>query len=207
MYIDLTHTISEEMPVYPGTDGPTLDRTFNIEDYGFAEAKIKMFSHTGTHIDSPSHMVKGGRNLDEFDVSHFFGKALLLDISKGVPTVDEIEEKSQTHIDIDYVVFKTNWSKKWGDEGYFSDFQIPSGEIIKYFLDKGVRGFGIDAISVDPVGSTDFENHMIIFEKEGIIIENLCNLDKIDKDVFDLILLPLKIEKCDGISARAVASL
>ena len=44
--IDLTHTISIDMPVYPGTEQPTLEEANTYEINGFKETKISIYSHT-----------------------------------------------------------------------------------------------------------------------------------------------------------------
>ena len=49
--VDLTHTIAENMPVYPGTEGPKLTTANTYETDGFKETLLKMYSHTGTHMD------------------------------------------------------------------------------------------------------------------------------------------------------------
>ena len=38
--IDLTHLISETMPVYPGTEPPCMDTGTTLEKDGFLEKKI-----------------------------------------------------------------------------------------------------------------------------------------------------------------------
>lgn len=45
--IDLTHTIREGMPVYPGTDPPRLIPANSYEKNGFKETLLQMCSHTG----------------------------------------------------------------------------------------------------------------------------------------------------------------
>ena len=47
--IDLTHTIRENMPVYPGTEPPKLSPTSSYESDGFKETLLQMYTHTGTH--------------------------------------------------------------------------------------------------------------------------------------------------------------
>lgn len=47
--IDLTHTIRESMPVYPGTEPPSFTPANTYEKDGFKETRLAMFSHTGTH--------------------------------------------------------------------------------------------------------------------------------------------------------------
>ena len=42
-------------------------------------------------------------------------------------------------------------------------------------------------------------------QRDMIIIENLCNLDKCPKGLFDFACLPLKFENSDGAPVRAVA--
>jgi len=44
--IDLSHTISPEMPVYPGTEPPTFTAECTLENVGFVEKKITLYSHT-----------------------------------------------------------------------------------------------------------------------------------------------------------------
>ena len=51
--IDLTHTISEDMPVYPGTEPPVLKPANTYEKDGFRETLLSLYSHTGTHVDPP----------------------------------------------------------------------------------------------------------------------------------------------------------
>ena len=48
--VDLTHYISEDMPVYPGTEPPKLAQANTYEADGFKETLMTMFSLTGPHI-------------------------------------------------------------------------------------------------------------------------------------------------------------
>ena len=77
--IDLTHTIAENMPVYPGTEGPKLTTANTYETDGFKETLLKMYSHTGTHMDPPAHLYSHGKTLDRFPASHFEGRAFTVD--------------------------------------------------------------------------------------------------------------------------------
>ena len=77
--IDLTHTIRENMPVYPGTEPPKLSPTSSYESDGFKETLLQMYTHTGTHMDPPAHIFSGRTTLDEFPVDQFIGKALVID--------------------------------------------------------------------------------------------------------------------------------
>lgn len=76
--LDLTHTISGEMPVYPGTEKPVLTTACTIETAGYRETLLHMYSHTGTHMDAPAHMIARGRTLDSYGVEKFVGPGFVL---------------------------------------------------------------------------------------------------------------------------------
>jgi kynurenine formamidase len=78
---DLTHVISPNMPVFPGTEPPVFAKGNTLKEHGFREAKITMYSHTGTHIDAPAHLLQDGASLDSLDINHFIGPAAILDFS------------------------------------------------------------------------------------------------------------------------------
>lgn len=80
--IDLTHPITENMPMYPGTAAPSLQIAYNCEQYGFMETLITMYSHTGTHIDAPAHLYVNGLTLEKYPIEQFVGKALVIDCRK-----------------------------------------------------------------------------------------------------------------------------
>ena len=79
--LDLTHTIQENMPVYPGTDPPKLLPANTYEKDGFKETLLQLFSHTGTHVDPPAHLFPDRLTLDQFPASQLIGKALVIDCS------------------------------------------------------------------------------------------------------------------------------
>ena len=84
--LDLTHCITPEMPVYPGTEPPRLTAACTMEKDGFRETLLQMYSHTGTHMDAPSHFVPGGRkgvgedsiSLDPCDTEYYPNHMILL---------------------------------------------------------------------------------------------------------------------------------
>lgn len=199
-YIDLTHKIENNMPVYPGTANLEMLPANTIEKDGFREKVITFCSHTGTHMDAPSHMLQGGKNLDDYDCSKFVGKALLVSIEDEKNIRDYAEQLKN----VDFVIFKTGWDKYWGKANYFEKYPCISMETTDYLVGFGLKGIGFDAISIDPIDSK-FENHYIVFENDMIIIENLTNLEQINEEVFELMVFPLNIKEADGSPIRAIA--
>ena len=76
---DLTHTITEDILVWPGTEQPKLSEGSTFERDGFRETRLEIFSHVGTHMDAPAHMRVDRPQLDELPASAFCGTAWVLD--------------------------------------------------------------------------------------------------------------------------------
>lgn len=205
--IDLTHTISEGMPVYPGTEGPRIRQATTIEAEGFAEKLITMYSHTGTHMDAPGHIVAGAKTLDQFEAGQFFGLAHLVDVSAckdGTIGIDVIEANAAAICGKAFVIFRSGWSGLWGKEAYYRGFPVLSEAAALRLCDFGLRGLGLDMISVDRVETADFPIHKILFKRGLVVVENLDNLDALPP-TFLFSAMPLRMAASDGSPVRAVA--
>lgn len=210
-FIDLTQKISTQMPVYPGTEPPEFSYPCTIEENGFTEMEMRIYTHTGTHVDSPAHLFKGKPTLDLLPIEHFVGPAMVIDCSH----LTKGEKISPNHLSpilnklvgVDFVLFYTGWSKKWGQSAYFKDFPALSQEVAQMLSESNLKGVGIDAISVDPVSSQQLSVHKALLSQNIIIIENLTNLDILVNQIFTFSCFPLKIVGVDGSPVRAVAHL
>jgi kynurenine formamidase len=206
--VDLTHTITPEMPVYPGTAPPTLHQANTVEQNGFAETRLGMHSHTGTHVDAPAHMVAGAATLAQLDAGHFVGCACAIDVS-GRAAIDT--SALQAHAGLiegcDFVLLHTGWSRYWGESRYFDGFPVLSTDAARWLTRRGLKGIGVDTISVDPVSATVFGNHLELFGAGLVIVENLTGLDALVGQTFLFSCLPLKLDVVDGSPVRAVATL
>jgi len=207
--IDLTHTISEKMPVYPGTEQPKLIPACTLEENGFRETLLNMYSHTGTHIDAPAHMFENGTTLERFGAEQFVGSALVIDCSAlgegGRIDMSFIERSRESAEKADFLIFRTDWDKKWGTAAYFGDFPCITAEVADFIAATGKKGVGLDVISVDPIASSLESHKKILGQDTVVIIENLCNLSKIGSGLFTFIAAPLKFENADGAPARVFA--
>ncbi|MEG2290468.1 MAG: cyclase family protein [Clostridium sp.] len=205
---DLTHIIYSDMPVFPGTEQPILEKANTVEKDGFQETKITMYSHTGTHIDAPAHMLNNGPYLDNLSIEHFIGNATILDFSNSdlkhidVDSLIWYEEKIKA---VEFIIIKTGWNKYWGTERYFEDFPALTEDAAKWLTQFNLKGIGIDAISIDDMKSTTFAVHKTLMPKNIIIIENLTNLDSISSEYFILSVMPLKTPDADGSPVRAIS--
>ena len=113
--LDLTYVISLHMPVYPGTEGPTLSPANTYEKDGFKETLLSMYSHTGTHMDAPAHVFAGRASLDELPASQFVGKATVIDCTHlgegGKITMEQVRSNPDAQ-QADFLLFHTGWGKR-----------------------------------------------------------------------------------------------
>ncbi|KDR95848.1 Kynurenine formamidase [Peptoclostridium litorale DSM 5388] len=205
---DLTHVIHSNMPVFPGTKPPIFEKANTLEKDGFQEARITMFSHTGTHMDAPAHMLSGAPYLDDLDISHFMGRAVILDFSDaGMQSIDAdtLKQHEEKIKNVEFVIIRTGWDSYWGSGKYYEGFPALSEESAKWLSEFNLKGVGVDAISIDRMDSTTFSVHKALLSKNIVIIENLTNLDSIESEYFTLSVMPLKSKNADGSPVRAVS--
>lgn len=208
--IDLTHYIEPSMPVYPGTEPPVIKQATSIAADGFAEKWLAMYSHTGTHIDAPGHILAGRPTLDAFSVDTFLGQGLVVDLaSAGLRSIEraDLEPWAGRIVAKEFVLFHTGWAARWGSADYFEDFPVLSPAAAQWLGSCGLKGIGLDCLSVDPVDVTDMAIHRILLGQELVIIENLCNLEQLVDRQFLFAALPLKLHDADGSPVRAVGIL
>lgn len=210
--IDLTHTISESMPVYPGTEGPKLEVSNTYEKHGFKETLLSMFSHTGTHMDAPVHIFNHRTTLDSIPAEQFVGKGLVIncsDLKEGqriiMSYIENIREKANQ---AEFILFHTGWDKRWGTSAYFGEYPYITEEVADYLINSNKKGVGLDVIGLDPISDENLTMHRKLFAKTDIVvIENLTRLEEVGNELFTFCALPLKFENADGAPIRAIAIL
>ena len=201
---DLTHTIRNDMPVYPGTEQPRLTTACTIEEVGYRETLLHMYSHTGTHMDAPAHMLPDGAALDRYPGEKFVGAAIVVDC-RGEKDISLPLLQRYDLSGVDFVLFCTGWDKKWGTPAYCENFPCLTAEAAAYLAALPLKGVGEDSISLDPCDSTEFPNHIMLMKAGFINTENLTGLDALLGRRFTFVTLPLKFENADGCSCRAIA--
>ena len=122
--LDLTHTIAENMPVYPGTETPIFAGANTYEKDGFKETKLTMFA--------------GRTTLDAFPASQFIGKALVIecsDLNEGKAiTLERILQYGKDAENADFLLFYLGWDKRWGTDAYFGDYPCLDDAAMDYII-------------------------------------------------------------------------
>ena len=209
-YVDLTHFISQDMPVYPGTEQPKFTPANSYEKDGFKETLLTMFSHTGTHMDPPAHLFRDKKTLDDMNIDAFIGSALVIDCTDlkdgDKVSIDHIKKYGDKAEKAEFLLFNFGYDKFWGKCEYFGDYPVLSDEVIDFIITTKKKGVGLDTIGLDPIKDASLTSHKKLFSNlDAVIIENLTNLDKLGDKLFTLFALPLKHKDADGSPIRAVA--
>ena len=208
--IDLTRPLSVDTPIFPGDEAPKIEQIKHFEDDGYRMKRLTITTHTGTHIDSPSHLFKAGASLDDVEPEQFFGTAIVADVSSTKKKI-EISDIKLTKADIfnaDFLLLYTGAEETMETEG--AEVQVPvlSLEAANFLASMPLKGIGLDAMSPDEIKSRELKNHKAFFHSKMIIIENLINLKKLPfGKPFCLAALPLLVANSDGCPARVVAIL
>ena len=76
--IDLSSPISDGMQVYPGDPEVKVNIVHTYKSHTWELRQLSMGSHTGTHVDAPSHMHPVAATLDELPLERFCGPSRLV---------------------------------------------------------------------------------------------------------------------------------
>ena len=84
--VDLTMRITPSIKVFPGSPQPSFIPWSRFESHGYDSEAMFMSTHTGTHVDAPSHFVPGLASIDMVPAGRLVSGAVLpLMSSMGVP--------------------------------------------------------------------------------------------------------------------------
>ena len=209
--LDLTLTISDKIPTFPGSPKPNFIQWENLKDDGYNLELLFLSSHTGTHLDAPYHFIENGLKIHEIGLTRLVREAVLIMSKKKANqsiTKNDIQkfEKKYGKIPKDStVVFCTGWQKMLRDDSYFIKNPGLSEAAAKYLVSKKTNLVGIDSPSIDFKGNRRFPVHHIFSKNNILIVENLTNLEKIQSPKFHFVVMPLKLKGVTGSPIRAIA--
>jgi kynurenine formamidase len=209
--IDLTLTISNRIPTFPGSPQPNFIPWEKIKDDGYNLELLFLSSHTGTHLDAPYHFLEKGAKIHEISLKKLVSNAVLIKSRKksneSVTKTDiqKFEKKHGKIASFSSVIFYTGWQRNLQKKYYFTKNPGLSVSAAKYLASKKISLVGIDSPSIDLGTDSKFSVHHIFAKKGILIVENLANLEKIKSSKFHLVVLPLKLKNATGSPVRAIA--
>ena len=209
--IDLTLTISENIPTFPGSPNPNFINWENIQKNGYNLELLFLSTHTGTHIDAPYHFLEKGQKIHQIVTKRLVTEAILIKIRKDSDqsiTKTDIERFEKKYGEIDNgstVIFHTGWQRKLEKKSYFVKNPGLAVSAAKYLVSKKINLVGIDSPSIDLGKDGKFSVHHVLAKNNILIVENLTNLEKIRSKKFHLIVAPLKLKNATGSPIRAMA--
>ena len=209
--LDLTLTISNKIPTFPGSPQPNFIPWEKIKDDGYNLELLFLSSHTGTHLDAPYHFLEKGSKIHEISLKKLVSNAVLIKSRKKrneTITKTDIQKFEKKHGKIESfssVVFWTGWQRNLQKDNYFTKNPGLSVPAANYLASKKVSLVGIDSPSIDLGADSKFPVHHIFSKKGILIVENLANLEKIRFSKFHLVVLPLKLKGATGSPVRAIA--
>ena len=209
--IDLTLTVSNKIPTFPGSPQPNFIPWENIKEDGYNLELLFLSTHTGTHMDAPHHFLEKGAKIHEISLKNLVSEAVLIKSRKKSNesiTKTDIQKFEKKHGKIDgfsSVIFCTGWQRNLQKDNYFTKNPGLSVSAAKYLASKKISLIGIDSPSIDLGADSKFSVHQIFAKKGILIVENLANLEKIKSSKFHLVVLPLKLNGATGSPVRAIA--
>ena len=203
-WIDISVRLRSGMVHWPDNPPVRIERMLDMEHGDVANvSKISMGSHTGTHMDAPLHFLQEGEGLDEMPLTATIGRARVIEIYDPESVKpDELDPHGIRRGE--RVLFKTqNSARGWPSADFIEDFVYISQEGARYLAACEIQTVGIDYLSVGGFQRDGVETHQALLEAGIWVIEGV-DLSQVEPGEYELICLPIKVERSDGAPARAI---
>ncbi|APE38376.1 cyclase [Nocardia mangyaensis] len=193
--VDLTHTLTPQLPVWPGNPPIAMVPVAWHASGGFDQLALGYWEHTGTHLDAPAHRIPGGATTEALAVEDLVAPLVVLDISAkaagdadAVVTVADIDSWRGQHGEIPeraFVAMYSGWEHRIAEPSTFLGLDAQgrphapgfSGEAAHHLVAQcGIVGAGVDTLSLDCGVDPDFGAHTALLGAGRYGVEMLANL-------------------------------
>jgi len=179
-----------------------------MEKSGWRTTIIVIGSHTGTHIDAPSHCLPHGATIDRTRLDMISGPAIVINLRHKKPrqkiTKADVQDFAPLIRRTKRVLLNLGWDRYFdrpGRPNYYTEFPEIAPSLATWFTKLGIKLLGTDTPS--PSLTDDLLVHKILMKGQVSIIENLANLNKLANQVIFFVCMPLKLIEADGSPIRA----
>jgi arylformamidase len=203
--LDISVPIRDAMAVYRGNPPVRIRPAMTLRKDGVNLSELCLGSHTGTHVDAPSHFIKGGKGIDRVDLERFLGPAYVADLRRvkgGISALDlakaRIPRASRR------VLLRTSNSRWWHPARAFrTDFVYLAPDGADWLVERSVQLVGIDYLSVEGYGVPGAPTHKRLLGAGIPILEGL-DLFNVRPGRWQMAAFPLRIKDGDAGVTRAV---
>ncbi len=203
---DITLPLTPGMITYPEDPLYIQKQVYSLtKGDSFNLTVLKMGSHTGTHLDAPSHCLLQGNTVDKISLQDLMGAAKVIEIKEAVKFILPEHLQGKDIRNGDRILFKTRNSLQLKKGVFDENYVSLSPHTAEYLVQKGIKLVGIDYLSIDSLPSESERSscHQILLSAGVVILESLA-LEGVPEGEYDLIALPLRITGCDGSPVRAI---
>jgi kynurenine formamidase len=222
--VDLTHTFSPSLPVFPSYKPIQVRPRFTIARDGFAANEVTFDEHTGTHVDAPVHFVSGASTSDRLPVARLLAPLAVISIVEratkdpdAVITVDDLMQWEKRHGRIPagaFVAMNAGWDARATSADRFLNrdakgtMHAPGfSEAAARFLvtERDICGAGVDTLSLDIGAAQKFVAHVAFLGAAKYGVELLANLGRVPPSGATIVVGAPKHEGATGGPARVLA--
>ena len=203
---DITVPFSTNLPVYPGDPAVQINQVSSLAAGDVCTVSHLSFSsHTGTHVDPPSHFVEGAMTLDQLSLETLIGKARVVDTGE-ISAIDCITIRQANLSGVERILFKTRNSRTWKEKSFSEfdqNFVYLETDAAELLVEMGIKLVGIDYLSIEKFNFVEPTTHWALLKNNVVIVEGL-DLSEVEDGEYELICLPMKIKDGDGGPARVI---
>ncbi|MDR3442954.1 MAG: cyclase family protein [Legionella sp.] len=205
-YYDLTAPITPNTVVYPGDPRFSTEIVVSLESGApFHLCHMHLGNHTGTHIDFPAHVIKGGKTSSDFPIQDLIDSGLIIEVPDTEKAITKVfVESQQSIVQNDVVFFKTANSKLSKQEQFTAQYVYIEPAAAEALINRGVKIVGIDYISVDSYEAEALPVHHLFLSNNILIVEGL-ELNGISEGRYEMYIMPNNIPDMDGLPVRVIA--
>ena len=183
-YVEVSHPIVPGMKTYPGLPEPKVDVIIDYDGsreryQGKAEffiASLDLCGNTGTYVDAPIHRYRGGADLASLPLDRLADlDAVVIDATVAGRTIGP-DAFRETELSGRAALVRTDFSRNWGTDAYFSGNPFLTADACDLLLAKGVRFVGIDSLNIDDTADPSRPAHTRLLGAGVPICEHMTNL-------------------------------
>jgi len=201
--IDISIPISDKIPIWPGSNSPSLKLNSKISDGNDVNVSfLEMEIHTGTHFDAPYHFIETGKKSHDISLSEFVGTCFVINLIGNKVINSKVLENANIPNNCTKLLIRSNdlLHKNLKFNKSYSALEESGAE---WIAQNGIKLVGIDYLSIELFENNNFLAHKTLLKNDIIILEGL-NLYDVENGFYELVALPLKLENCEAAPVRAI---